>query len=249
MARLLGLGARILVPEHTVAARIEAIAGEGAEVEVVRGSYDDAVELSAAAADDEHLVISDTSWPGYEEVPGWVADGYTTIFAELAEQQAEVPPLVAVQIGVGALASAAVRALAAPGRVLVGVEPAGAACALAAVRGGARRCSSRGRTDRHGRPRLRPGLAGRAARHGARHRRLLRNRRPRRRDRGAAAAARRPRVRRDRRVRRRRADRAARGAGDDAWARLGLAAPPAALAICTEAPTDPESFARITGAG
>ena len=90
MARLLGLGAQILVPEHTAAARIEAIAGEGAEVEVVRGSYDDAVALSAAAAGERHLVISDTSWPGYEDVPGWVADGYTTIFEELAAQLDEL---------------------------------------------------------------------------------------------------------------------------------------------------------------
>ena len=160
MARLLGLGARILVPQATAGARIEAIAAEGAEVQVVRGSYDDAVALSAAAASDRALVISDTSWPGYEQVPGWVADGYTTIFDELAAQlQASTddavlpcgrstttrqdgaseiasPELVVVQIGVGALASAAVRALAAPGRVLVGVEPADAACALRAVRAG-----------------------------------------------------------------------------------------------------------------
>jgi diaminopropionate ammonia-lyase len=136
MARLLGLEATVLVPEHTAQARVDAIAGEDATVEVVRGSYDDAITASAALADDEHLVISDTSWPGYEEVPGWVADGYSTIFDELDEQLDEIPPLVAIQIGVGALASAAVRALAAPGRVLVGVEPADAACALAAIRAG-----------------------------------------------------------------------------------------------------------------
>jgi diaminopropionate ammonia-lyase len=136
MARLLGLAATILVPEHTAQARIDAIAGEGAAVEIVRGSYDDAIRASAALADAAHLVISDTSWPGYDDVPGWVADGYSTIFDELAEQLDEIPPLVAIQIGVGALASAAVRALVAPGRALVGVEPAGAACALEAVRAG-----------------------------------------------------------------------------------------------------------------
>jgi diaminopropionate ammonia-lyase len=136
MARLLDLRATILVPGHTAKARVEAIAGEGATVEVVRGGYDDAIEASAALADGAHLVISDTSWPGYEDVPEWVADGYSTIFDELDEQLDEIPPLVAIQIGVGALASAAVRALAAPGRVLVGVEPADAACALAAVRAG-----------------------------------------------------------------------------------------------------------------
>jgi diaminopropionate ammonia-lyase len=246
-ARLLGLGARILVPEHTVAARIAAIAGEGAEVEVVRGSYDDAVARSAATADDEHLVISDTSWPGYEDVPGWVSDGYTTIFAELAEQQPEGAPLVVVQIGVGALASAAVRALAAPGRVLVGVEPDGAACALEAVRCGApvlvpgphrsiMAGLACGLASQLALPDIARGMAAfcaiddRAAETAVRL--LLRD--------GLACG-----------------ETGASGVaglvalreawGDEAWPRLGLAARPAALAICTEAPTDPESFARITG--
>ena len=137
MAALLGLGAHILVPANTARARIDAIAGEGAAVDVVDGTYDDAIAASAALADDRRLVISDHSWPGYAEIPGWVADGYQTIFDELAEQRDAIPPLVAIQIGVGALAAAAVRALAAPGRVIVGVEPVGADCALQAVRAGA----------------------------------------------------------------------------------------------------------------
>jgi diaminopropionate ammonia-lyase len=249
MARLLDLGARILVPEHTVAARIEAIAAEGAEVEVVRGSYDDAVRLSAAAADDEHLVISDTSWPGYEDVPGWVADGYTTIFAELAGQQAEIPPLVVVQIGVGALACAAVRALAAPGRVLVGVEPAGAACALEAVRIGApvllpvphasiMAGLACGLASQVALPDMARGMAAfcaiddRAAEDAVR---LLLRDGLECGETGASGVAGLIALRE--------------AHGDDAWPRLGLAARPAALAICTEAPTDPESFARITGAG
>jgi diaminopropionate ammonia-lyase len=136
MAGLLGLDAHILVPGHTATARVDAIAGEGATVELVRGSYDDAVKASAELAGDAHLVISDTSWPGYEEVPDWVADGYATIFDELGAQLDEIPALVAIQIGVGALASAAVRALAAPQRVIVGVEPADAASTLQAVRAG-----------------------------------------------------------------------------------------------------------------
>jgi diaminopropionate ammonia-lyase len=86
MARLLGLGATILVPDGTVAARIDGIAGEGADVVVVHGSYDDAVAISASMASERNLVVSDTSWPGYEDPPRWVIEGYSTIFAELAEQ-------------------------------------------------------------------------------------------------------------------------------------------------------------------
>ena len=249
MAALLGLRARILMPAGTAAARVEAIAGEGAEVEIVDGSYDDAVRLAADAADERTLVISDTSWPGYEDVPGWAADGYATIFEELAEQLPEVPPLVVVQIGVGALASATVRALAAPGRILVGVEPADAACALAAVRDGSPvlvegphrsimaglNC---GLASRVALPDMASGISAFCAID----------------DRAAESA-----------VRLLHADGLACGetgasgvAGlvalrerwpDDAWRRLGLPARPAALALCTEAPTDPASFARIAGRG
>ena len=37
-------------------------------------------------ADERRLVLSDTSWPGYEEVPSWVIEGYATIFHEVDEQ-------------------------------------------------------------------------------------------------------------------------------------------------------------------
>ena len=209
MAQLLGLAARILVPAATADARIDAIAGEGADVEIVDGSYDEAVERSAAIADERRLVISDTSWPGYEDVPGWVADGYATIFEEIFERLPEPPALVPVQIGVGALASAAVRALAGPGRVLVGVEPHDAACALAAVRDGAPVLVPGPAPLADGGAELRSGLADRAARHGGRDGGVLRDRRPRGRARRAAAARRRPGMRRDRRVGRRRPDRPA----------------------------------------
>jgi diaminopropionate ammonia-lyase len=246
MARLLGLGARILVPEHTAAARVDAIAAEGAHVEVVRGSYDDAVAQAAALADERALVISDTSWPGYEDVPGWVADGYATIFEELSAQLPELPSLVTVQIGVGALASAAVRALAAPQRVLVGVEPFDAACVLAAVRAGApvlvegpHRSVMAGLNCGLASPVALPDMArgiaafcaidDRAVETAVRM--LLRD--------GLACG-----------------ETGASGVAgllalrerwpQDTWQRFGLAARPVALGLCTEAPTDPESFARIT---
>lgn len=144
MARLLGLTARIFVPAGTATARIAAIAGEGASVTVVDGSYDDAVARSAELAGPRCLVISDTSWPGYEDVPRQVIAGYGTIFAEVDAELAargEPPPeLVVVQMGVGALAAAAVGhyrhpASAAPPR-LIGVEPTRAACVLASLRAG-----------------------------------------------------------------------------------------------------------------
>lgn len=134
MARLLRLDATILVPAGTAAARIDAIAGEGAEVVVVDGTYDDAVAASAALASDTNVVVSDTSWPGYQQPPRWVIEGYTTIFAEIAEQLPAAVDLAVVPLGVGALGAAAAAGL---GCRLVGVEPDTAACVAAAVEAGA----------------------------------------------------------------------------------------------------------------
>ena len=138
MAKLLGFDATIVVPDDMVAARVEGIESEGAEVVVVHGTYDEAVRRSAELASDRCLVISDTSWPGYTDVPGWVIDGYSTVFAEVDEQLGadESIDAVVVQMGVGALGAAVVRHYRRPGTWLLGVEPADAACVLASVAAG-----------------------------------------------------------------------------------------------------------------
>jgi diaminopropionate ammonia-lyase len=153
MAALLGLDADVYVPKGTAAARIAAIAGEGARVTVVDGDYDAAVAAAAATAGDRRLVVQDVAWPGYEQVPAWIVDGYGTIFWEVDDQLAalgdERPDLVVVPVGVGGLAAAAVRHWRrrglGPGRPdrdpprpprLVGVEPLGAACVLRSLQAG-----------------------------------------------------------------------------------------------------------------
>ncbi|HEX8803556.1 MAG TPA: pyridoxal-phosphate dependent enzyme, partial [Acidimicrobiales bacterium] len=147
MARLLGLAATVLVPEGTADARIAGIAAEGAEVRVAGATYDDAVSASAALAGERDLVVSDTSWPGYEDPPRWVIEGYATIFAEVEEQAVAAglpggaPDAAVVPAGVGALAAAAAACLRAgvepaDGPLLVGVEPDEAACVMAAVAAG-----------------------------------------------------------------------------------------------------------------
>ena len=147
-AHLVGLGARIFVPAGTTDARIDAIRSEGASCAVVDGSYDDAVARAALEASDDPtgrcLVISDTSWPGYDVVPAWVIDGYSTIFAEIDAQLAAAdrpePEVVLVPIGVGAFAAAAAQWYRRPGLVspplLIGVEPDTANCVMASARAG-----------------------------------------------------------------------------------------------------------------
>ena len=73
MARLLKLPAEIYMPRGTVPARIENIRSEGAEVVIVDGNYDRAVERACSdAAQNDWTLLSDTSFPGYEEIPRWI---------------------------------------------------------------------------------------------------------------------------------------------------------------------------------
>jgi diaminopropionate ammonia-lyase len=113
MAALLGLDADVYLPRGTAAARIDAIKGEGARVTVVDGDYDTAVAAAAATAGERRLVIQDVAWPGYEQVPTWVVEGYATIFWEVDDQLAARgeagPDVVMIPVGVGGLAAAAVR--------------------------------------------------------------------------------------------------------------------------------------------
>jgi diaminopropionate ammonia-lyase len=136
MARLAGLDAHIIVPEHVAAARVDAIRDEGARIEIIDGTYEDAVERSAELIGERTLVISDTAWPGYEEIPEWVIEGYSTIFEEIEETGGAAPDVVAVQMGVGSLAAAAIRHYRGRGARILGVEPLAAACVTASIEHG-----------------------------------------------------------------------------------------------------------------
>ncbi len=109
---------------------------------VVAGAYDDAVERSAEEAGPRCLVVSDTSWPGYERVPRWVIEGYSTMFWEVDDRLdaagRPAPDVVVVPVGVGALAAATVnhwcRREDAP--TIIGVEPLDANCVMASALAG-----------------------------------------------------------------------------------------------------------------
>ena len=143
-ARRVGVGARIFVPAGTSRSRIDAVLGEGASCEVVDGTYEDAVARAALEAGDDCLVVSDTSWEGYETIPAIVIEGYATIFAEVAAQSAAAglpaPDLVVIPMGVGALAAATAQWYRSegfdPGLLLLGVEPTTANCVQASAEAG-----------------------------------------------------------------------------------------------------------------
>jgi diaminopropionate ammonia-lyase len=142
MARLFGQRAHVFVPNGVHPVAIAAIAAEGARVTEVAGTYDDAVRQAAVAAREPSAeLVQDTAWPGYEQVPGWIVEGYSTLFAEIDRQLGDAgvggPGLVVIPVGVGSLAQAAIThyrsraGRSAP--ALLSVEPESAAGVLAGL--------------------------------------------------------------------------------------------------------------------
>jgi len=112
-ASKMGFRSIIYVHHRTTKDRIEGIKRNGGEVVIVDGNYDDAVrQVNDDARRNGWEVISDTSWRGYEDVPKWIMQGYSTMFVETQEQFAAQgirrPTHLFVQAGVGSLAAAAI---------------------------------------------------------------------------------------------------------------------------------------------
>ena len=113
-ANRLGQKAVVHMPKGSAKSRFDNIAREGAQVTIEEVNYDDCVRMAAAeAAQTEHgVVVQDTAWEDYEEIPAWIMQGYGTMAGEAAEQlrQQEIgrPTHVFVQTGVGSLAGAVV---------------------------------------------------------------------------------------------------------------------------------------------
>ncbi len=101
-----GIRAIIYIHETVSEGRADAIAAYGAEVRRVPGNYDDAVRAAAKAADDNGwVVVSDTSWPGYDTIPKDVMQGYAVMAIEVERQNCR-PTHVFAQGGVGGMAAA-----------------------------------------------------------------------------------------------------------------------------------------------
>ncbi|AVD34686.1 diaminopropionate ammonia-lyase [Clostridioides difficile] len=111
-ANKLGQKSVVLMPKGSSEFRLNKIKGEGADASITDLNYDDAVRLANdyAEADDHGVMVQDTAWDGYEEIPAWIMQGYGTMAQEAIEQLKEYgvdrPTHVFVQAGVGSLAGA-----------------------------------------------------------------------------------------------------------------------------------------------
>ncbi|WP_292412948.1 diaminopropionate ammonia-lyase, partial [Mesorhizobium sp.] len=103
------VGARSVIFVHSGVSneRVAAIARFGAEIVRIAGDYDQSVrEAARVAAERGWSVVSDTSWPGYERIPGLVMQGYTVIVREALRRLPKSPTHVFLQAGVGGFAAA-----------------------------------------------------------------------------------------------------------------------------------------------
>ncbi len=133
-AKQLGCRAVIFMPRGTTSARLESIRNLGADASIIDGNYDDAVQLAADRAQQNRwLLIQDTAWTGYEDIPLRVMQGYLSMFDEAVEQLSPGRPThVFVQCGVGSLAGSLqgylVEKYGDQRPLLIVVEPTRAAC-------------------------------------------------------------------------------------------------------------------------
>lgn len=131
-ANRLGQKCVIRMPVGSTENRRQNIENEGAECTIETVNYDDCVRMVASEAEkaERGVVIQDTAWEGYEEIPSWIMQGYSTMADEADEQMGERPTHVFVQAGVGSLAGGVVGYFAnkykdnPPVMVVVEAEPA-----------------------------------------------------------------------------------------------------------------------------
>ena len=116
MAQQLGKAARVYMPKGTVDSRVENIRAHGASVEVTALNYDDTVQMCwQLARENDWVVVQDTAWEGYTDIPLWIMQGYTTMCCEIRDQivqsHLKPPTHVFLQAGNGAFTAAMVGGL------------------------------------------------------------------------------------------------------------------------------------------
>ena len=104
-ANTLGQKSVVHMPKGSAAERLNNIRAAGAEADIIDGNYDDAVRLSRKeAAENGWVIVQDTSWEGYEEIPARIMQGYCTMGLEAYEQLPQKPTHIFLQAGVGSMA-------------------------------------------------------------------------------------------------------------------------------------------------
>lgn len=110
-ARELGQKSVIYLPKGSTEERLQAIQKDGAHAEITDLNYDDTVHMcSQLAQENDWVMVQDTAWEGYEEIPLWIMQGYASMAFEITEElkaeKKESPTHIILQAGVGSFAAA-----------------------------------------------------------------------------------------------------------------------------------------------
>lgn len=97
----------VYMPKGSSLERLHHIQAENAEASITDMVYDDAVRLANSNAEKYGwIMVQDTSWEGYQDIPRWIIQGYGTMALEAYTQLTQKPTHIFIQAGVGALAGA-----------------------------------------------------------------------------------------------------------------------------------------------
>jgi diaminopropionate ammonia-lyase len=139
-ARLFGARAVIYLAELVPEAFAVRLHAKGAQVVRTGATYEASMEAAEQAARDQGwTLLSDSSWPGYTEMPLRVMEGYLQLAAEAAAQMEIAPTHILLQAGVGGLAAAVAayaRAVWGDGPVIIVIEPEAAPALIDSIRAG-----------------------------------------------------------------------------------------------------------------
>lgn len=144
-AQQFGCKSIVYIPKFCSPSREAAITRFGAVVVRTKVDYDETVRICAREASrNGFIVVSDTSWPGYSDIPREVMSGYTVMAEEALQQLPKDERLthVFVQVGVGGLAAAVCvhlsNRLGPRAPLFIAVEPSGTASLFASIKAGKR---------------------------------------------------------------------------------------------------------------
>ena len=95
----------VYMPKGSSLERLNNIKALGSDASITDMNYDDAVRLAyKGEVEKGWVLVQDTAWEGYTDIPGWIMEGYTTMAHEAIEQlNGEKPTHIFLQAGVGAM--------------------------------------------------------------------------------------------------------------------------------------------------
>lgn len=139
-AHELGQKSIILMPKGSAMERLLNIRAAGADATITDLNYDDAVRLANKMAEEHgYVMVQDTAWEGYEDIPTWIMQGYMTMAYEAYLELKDVRPThIFIQAGVGSLAGAVIGFFSGVYKekkpIMTVVEPDQAACIYATMK-------------------------------------------------------------------------------------------------------------------